>query len=527
MPFAPKTEARWLALGVAGAMLLAVLPALFASWLAPAGWQPIGTTVLNLTDAPVYYSYIDQGRTGGWWMTDRFTTEPIGQTLWQPLWWALGRVANFASLSTPMIYLLARIAAAGGLAVVIWWAAGWLFNSARERRWAVGLALFSGGVGGAAWLIAGTFGANIGVTPDMWVAEIFPALSMMHSPHFALVTAGLIGAYVGLERLAKTWRWRYLLTAMTGTVIVASLHPFHLVTIAIVVGARLASRAWYQESTRTYFFGAVGIGLVAALPGLASIWPHLTSPWLQLRAEQNIALTWPAWQTIVVLGIFSVAVVRFRDWPRADARIRLLLIWAAVAVIVVFLPFSFQRRLSQALAVPWIFLSVPILLQWLDRSRLRRWSAAALATVAGLGTLVALAIIWRGFVFDRGLSDPQLYISPDEQAVYAGLESLPGAPEAVLGDPTTGLRVAGLGRQKAVVGHEVETINFSEKRDAVEKFFRWPDPEYQRAVIDRYGVCWVVVGPRERGLGAGFNPGALSADPAIQTKTVLAYRTCP
>src|SRR5690349_6192031 len=106
---------------VAAAMLMATLPYLIGFAMRPAGYSLLGNSRVSAGDAPVYYSYIEQGRHGHWLMADVFTSEPYAATIWEPLWFIVGQVANIFHLTTPWAYAVARTVTMPVLILALWW----------------------------------------------------------------------------------------------------------------------------------------------------------------------------------------------------------------------------------------------------------------------------------------------------------------------------------------------------------------------------------------------------------------------
>lgn len=518
------------------AMAVAALPVLVGLLLRPSGYAYPGTTTIAPGDTPVYYSYIDQGRQAGPFMRDVFTSENFGPTLWQPLWWLVGRLAAWCRIGTPLAANAARVLAVPVLTAALWSALRWLFADRRSRRVGFVIALFGGGIGGlltTLWPHLMTAWAQ--PPPDLWVSEAYPFLSLWASAHFLLVTAAIVYVLTAMERIDGRMTWRNMCCPVVVAVATLSVHPFHIITWMMVWMTMTIAR-WVKDGRFPWRYAAAWIViLIAASP----VWLYYGlglrfDPLVSGRAVQNVNLAAPI--GIIVIGIgFLLPLALWGAWRHAHASPqRLWLIaWAGATSVAMYMPLAFQRRLSQALIVPFAWLAVPAILVLWDRFR---QPAVRVAVGAGLaiGLLVSPAAvihtITQAFLAERQSPQEYFYLSPEYQALVRFMQSS-GAPDvpllASLGDSNI---LAGLTGQTVYVGHPVETIHFEAKYAAMKKFYG-RDDETVAAQFARYqGICFILDSPRSRTYGRSLGRESW---PFLQkiwsgpTMTLYRTTTCP
>jgi hypothetical protein len=130
----------------------------------------------------------------------------------------------------------------------------------------------------------------------------------------------------------------------------------------------------------------------------------------------------------------------------------------------------------------------------------RRWRWAVV--VLGVTALVpSNVVVLTAMAASAGRAGPWTHMSVDEAAALDWLAQQP-VDEVVLASPDLGLFIPAWAGQRVVYGHPFETLQAEVRRQEVEAYFQAGQTE----VAERYGVRYVVVGPRERALGAEAPP---------------------
>ncbi len=495
--------------------LVALAPYLFGQALTPTGYQFQGNTVLAPGDPNVYYSYIEQARQGAVLMRDVFTSEAHPATLWQPVWLVLGWVAKITSLSAPVTYAIARIIAVGMFLLVARWAVRTMWPERPIRR--AGLMLLVAGTGLSGIVVAiqgGSPDALLQLPPDVWVSEMSTLLSSWASPHFLLITSGYLFVLLSVERLAdQLWTRRWLLVGMV-SLLTLSIHPFHIITW-VTLWLSLTIWRWVvtKEFPWKYVQGWVGVVVMSAPAMVYYLTGLLVDPIVIGRALQNINTSPSAWFVLLAmapwLAIFAGGVIRGKS---NSSRVPVwAIIWAAVQLLLIFLPFSGQRRLMQAMLIPWSFMAAPIVASWwgsVQQSVIKKTILAGALFVTFFSSAICSGwFIMRDYSLERNSRVRwEYFLSPEYQKLFLYVKTNVPADQVILSSLWNGNLLAGFTARSVVIGHPVETLRYAEKLSAVRNFYAMTDTQKQRESLQQYRACYILTGPRENAYGQGFQP---------------------
>ena len=514
-PTTPNHRDRPFFIIAAIAIIIAATSPYLIGWAStPAGKMFYGNAVFAPADSSVYYSYIEQGRHGGPWMYDAFTSEAHSATLWQPLWWLIGRGAELFNLSTPVADMVARVLCLPILLGAVWWALGWVFSNRGQRRLAFILTMLSGGLGGLLTLwqtfpIGATWAAPI----DLWVSEAFASLTMLANPHFILVTAGIVFTLTAIERSWAERSWRLIPWAGLSAAVVFIIHPFHLITWLMIWGALTIGRAIAERRIVWGYIGRWSAVLVIAGPMILTyLVQYLTDPLTHIRAIENINLM-PDWSN-VVYGLIPLVPLALFGWWRLRGQARWwLLAWAGMTIVAMYLPLHFQRRLSQGISIPLTWLATPaIFYLWQRRPNLwlTRWGRGAAVGLVGIMTLTWPVMVGKTITsYDQDrLGEPRRfhYLSSDYISLAAYLRTNTNPHQPLLATFTNGNIIAGLTAHQVYLGIAVETIRFGEKLINAKQFYGTMTITEQQKFLQQTGICYVLDGPRERAYGTAWQP---------------------
>jgi hypothetical protein len=490
---------RWLALGLGmGVAVLSVLPYLAAERSVPAGWQ-FGGFLVNPLDGFSYLAKMRQGMEGEWSFVLPYAADPGPRACLFLFYLALGKLTGAMSLPPIFTFHGARL-----LTTVLMFACVYLLleniSMTRFARWvAYSLCL---AMGGLSWLTAavGVLGS------DLMIPESMLWFSGLVNPHFPLAAAALACGMLAFVLRDPTWRTVAL--GLSAGLVLGLVQPFVLATLWSVGGAFLVLEALAAAHRRQPIRPAVFPGLVALAAMAAGggpwvvydLWVSTTHPVLSIWSRQNLtpspgsAAYLAGFGVLLAWAVFGI----IRDRPLRHASVRLMLVWAVVGLVLLYLPIGLQRRLSLGLAIPLAALAgmgigaLPAAPNW------KRF-AAGVTLAAGFPSILLVA---ASGVAGASLAGGPLVISEGELQAYTWMGEHLTEESLILSAMMTGNRIPAFSSARVVIGHPFETPNAAAEEQWVQHFFQDPcvDSDLLQAVRQR-GVTHVFYGPEEARLG--------------------------
>jgi asparagine N-glycosylation enzyme membrane subunit Stt3 len=221
---------------------------------------------------------------------------------------------------------------------------------------------------------------------------------------------------------------------------------------------------------------------------------------------------------LAIVGIWII--VRQRLNPASAEW--LVLLWAVITVVLVYLPFDLQRRLINGLHIPVCILAAIGLSRWLTHIRLklgrRRLITNSVVTIGALGTLLVWSFPLLGMLTppSESVTTALFFLREEEIVALNWLRENSNSNDVILASPRLGMFVPDQTGARAFYGHPFETIEAEAKKSMVEKFYHGeietvsPPPDF------------VIYGPSEQSIG---QPKNLTEYPVVfSTKNVVVYK---
>lgn len=531
-----RAERCWLAIAIALTLIVVNLPYLLGA-LRP-GDAPFSGVVMATADMYSYFAKMRVGAGGSLLYHNAYAVEPHRATaLFQP-YLLLGRLAaGRAGARVPigrlaLAFHLARVALSVPYLLLLYHTVALFLAGPRRRRIAWLLAVYGSGLAWVAVLVSGNpmvFGGPL----ELYVGEVTGFLALMTLPHILLARAAMLGGLLLLVRAVESGRaWRAGLAGACW-LLMADAVPFYLIGAAGLVGAWMLFR-WQQR--RAFPLRLMLYGMLAGLPGGAFAVLNLI-----LMAGDPVYAAWSAQNSLPlppVLSLLSsfglqaaiaapaaVAVLR-RRMPRAD----LLVGWALAALLLMATPVPYRLRLVEGLFVPLSVLVVIGFSAALQRASWLAQRAAAVVLAALLLPSCGLVVGGAAAVALNGWEPATRDAATADVLECLRRQSPPGA--VVLSAEPTGGMLPAAAPVRAVLGHGFETPDHDRKAAEVAAFYGSGMTDAGRiALLDRYDVRYVVLGPAERAAGrqtltaAGepFDPAALSLEAACPTGGAIVF----
>ncbi len=511
----PAVRERIFLIGVSIVLLaLVTVPYLIAN--SAAGNDHIfGGLLFNPQDGYSYLAKMKIGWQGEWLFQLPYTAE-YGKGAYLYLFYILlGHLARWLELPQILIFHLARL-----LAIVILLRALYRFFETYlvEKRVVYLAFVLSVLASGAGWLLL-PFGV---ITSDFWVAELYPFLSCYANPHFPLSLALLLVLLLQGNGTKSTSSLIHVgsLWIILASVILAMLSPFSLV-IALVIWVGLAIWEALQGCQRLKLgailarIGLIGVGGAPVL--IYQLYAIRSDPILSGWNAQNITPAPPAWDILISLAPLILLVpFSVRTIISKNHSARLLVVWVAAGLLLLYIPWSLQRRFLVGLFIPVAALAAMVV-GWKFADIRRFWLAGSILLLLAIPTNLLLLQAAKYGIQTR---DSHLFLTNDEAAALAWIENNTPENAVVLAAPSTGLFIPAYTGRRVIYGHPFETVDAEVKRELVERYFEGED---QSSALDLHPrVDFVFYGPRERAFGG--NIARTESSIMYRNESVLIYR---
>lgn len=512
--------------------LVTTIPYLIALARTPSG--TVFTGVITAQDDTFsYLAWIKQAAGGHILMRDLFTSEQQTARFFLPLWIALGWTANVTGLPVAIVFHAARILSSL-LVLLAAWAVGRCVMKSRTRlRFLVWMVGFSAGWG---WVVfaagdlisillgkSGVHGYKMGTMPvdiNMPEATVFrSAFCQVHmNVGAALICFALVFAFRAIFKRNRT----YALFAGLLASVLAVVHPYEIVVTTVVACAILAACFVFRPAGTTALPRMDLLWIAAAffagnLPGLGYL--------LYLRGVDTVLREWLSTMSTLspnpfqyLLGFgFLVALAiagGIQLWQGGKLAGQLLLVWIVVQSLLLYAPFSFQRRLVEGLQIPlcaaaasgvfWMLGRIHTRPRWRLRRRLLLSSVVVLCSLTSIGFII-------GSAAGLGEPDPRRYLDASlvDSLKWLGDNAAPDSQ--VMSSYMTGNVVPTYSGLGVFLGHYDQTIHSGQKAEEVAAFYSgWMTDSEQRAFFERNHLTYCIYGPFEHALSANFaQPGFL------------------
>jgi len=456
--------------------------------------------LINPQDGFSYLAKMRQGALGAWSFLLPYASAPGEPVLLFVYYLALGHLARLLGLPLLYTYHAARLLGTLLMFLAAYALLELCLQQVRARWAAFILILFGSGLG---WL-----GLPFGIWGnDLLIPEAIPWFSGLTNAHFPLACAVLLGLfYALLDRQGPLPRRATL--AASCSLALALVQPFALLApplaaagwslIEILRERRvkpLMEVVWGQRDTAII----VGAALLTSLPILLyDLWITQVHPALRSWSAQNQTPAPPLLESLLGFGLplLLAALALWRSPESRTPAARLLAAWFAVGLLLVYLPFSLQRRMLLGLYFPLAGLA-GMGVAWLSERGLRFVPALGIMLVLGLPSNLVVA---AAGVTAAARMDPGVTIRDDELQSYRWLETNAPRQALVLAGPINGNRLPAFTDVRVLYGHPFESPEAEMAKRLVTALYGGGEGTEQ--LLRAHQFEYALYGPEERSLGS-------------------------
>ena len=525
---------RWFFVTASVILVLTLIP-IYAGYLAQTPAQNFAGVVYDRQDFEVHKATMVQGAQGHLTYSLMFTTEQGSAKAVKGFYLLLGRLAGAMRLEPTFAYHAARMFFGLLALVMIFLFLTAVFPDIPARRASFLLAATASGLG---WIqLIFNWQPIAQLSPiDFWLIDLYEFFSLVTFPHFSAIAILILSIAMAFDRFLTDRRLIYWIQAAAASLVLIAFQPFSI-AIANLAVAGVALGHW--RVNRKLDWGIVISGLMLLmiqLPLLIYNWLVFYSDpyWEQFRL-QNVLLSPPPVYYLLGIGVLGpLAVLGIRHvWIKRDRLGIMAATWVIGAFGLAYLPTLLQRRFTAHLTIPLGLLAVMGVRSLFPQipddkteqagSSLRKWIFPLLV---GLAMPSSMYLIAAGSAYVNNVPSELYDPAPLIEAVdWLGEHA--DIDQAVLSSPRTGLIVPGRTGLKVYIGHPIETLHYSQKVAAVDRFFNEEgmSTEERLAFLETCGCSWIIQGPFEREANGDLQLQALpELHLAFENEEVTIYR---
>jgi hypothetical protein len=486
----------------------------------------LGFQRINRSDTPYYYSLIEQAKNGHFLFKYNSTPEPHPYFIFDPFWLSVGILAKTLNLSSTYAFQLAKFLVIPIFLISSYFLLSFFFEEKEKRKWGFLILVFASGWG---WfflyllsLIPGMsvngvidlrkFVDQKGVFHfpiDLWVPEAFSFLSLYNSPHFGF-SASLIFLIFFLSLLFfESKKLRYSIVAGIFCTLLFQFHPYYIPTIFVTLGIFiLISSLTKRKLNFSYLFHYFFLLFFSFPPIFYHLYCVFKIPVRASHFSKNILITPPlpylliGYGPLIFLGIYGLSLLLKNKEKREKDLF--LISWFFAEIFLIYCPLiPFQRKLTEGFQMDLAILTTFALFRikdWLIKKSIPiRFTLLEKILLVFLISVSNFTIVGNDIV--SYLEKNEMFYLKKE--VEEGMEWIKkNTPEdsVILSSPITGNLLLAFIDRPVYLAHPHITVNFEEKKEKVEKFFRGGEEKFLR----EEGIDYIFVTAKERE-EIGFN----------------------
>lgn len=503
-----RTEWRWVIIvsGLLAALTLVPYAWALASNQGSEAVRFMGT-LSSLENGANYLSSIEQGRRGAWLFEMYHTPEAHNGAGFSLFYIFLGHVGHVTGLSNVAVFHLARVATSLFMFLALYQFGATVWVRLRPRRLFFTLVAVGSGLG---WLML-LFSTDP-VAADMRIPEAFPLFAAFTNPHYPLsigCLALIASTYVTVFRRGHQAEPSVDNGGLTVLLLAIALSVIQPTALLPIGGALMLYVIMRYNLTRQFPVHELRWASMLWLPALPLLVYYVAVfQFNEVMAQfnaQNEAPSPAVYQYVVGYGLLLI--VALPGLARAVRRFerdgdQLMLLWFAVNVVDLYLPFNPQRRLTLGLIIPLAYFGVRALEDYWFYKIPRDWRAPALIAVVVFlvpSHILNFGLPLYGAVIEKesGLS-AGLLVESDYWDAIQWLDEQPVSGAVVLASPTISAWIPAYTGNRVVFGHPTETVPSEERFSQVEDWYLGKDCTTLLDDALPFHVRYVLWGPREQ-----------------------------
>jgi hypothetical protein len=386
--------------------------------------------------------------------------------------------------------------------------------------------------GGAGWLQLLFNSAMLkSISPiDFWLIDAYVFFSISIFPAFSFTLALMAGALNLYLDYLKTGKWQTIVFISLLAVASQITNPIAFAVVDVSLAGATFILWWKNKKIELRHFYALSLIALAQIPLLGYNFIILQhDPVWSLFTIQNQTLSPPpiyyiwGFAPFWIFAIYGI-ILAFREQHLAMGTMAL---WVISGFVLAYFPFFIQRRFLFGITIPlgilaiyglsrfikFISIKLPDLLK---REHLIYFAYISLASISFIYFILGMSL------FMQTHPEGKFYPRDLENAIV-WLDKNASPNDFLLADITTSQLAAQRTDLRVYVGHEIETLNFENKKSGMEAYFEGNSPENW---LKQTKAQWVIYGPYEKKISNSFTPES-EMELVYENKSVIIYKVKP
>ncbi len=442
--------------------------------------------LVNEGDYFVYLSFIEQGRDNVF-IKNLYDYQADQATLFNPLWFSVGQVAKFSSNiiayhSFRLLFTLAFIA-------MLWWWLKKIFENYKKRILALATILFANGLG----VLFLSFRPNTGVSPvNLWVSESNTFLNLYQGPLFSLSQALILLVFALFISAYKKSLNKLIPIYFLISLFLFISHPYELVIINFPLTVWVLIEFW-QKRNKKIFYYLFWLYLSSLIGGLYYLW-LFQDPSMARYREQNIVSSGNILEYFFGFGLVTIfsfigAWLAIKKRWIKNTYLKFLLVWALSGWLMVYLPLSFNRRLSNGWHIPLVILSF-LAIAYIYKKVPNLFKGGLIAIIA---ISLFFDTLYHVLLYtDQSYNDSRganVYSSVQRKSIYEIMDLTMANDSIVLTRELEGNRLPAYINARVYIGHSIQTWEADKKNEETKKI--WTSQENISSWLKEHNIDYI------------------------------------
>ncbi len=477
-----------------------------------------------------YIMFQRQAMEGKTWQRNQCTPENLPNRYFNIEWWLMGRLARWSGLTLIQIHHIDRIISVFLLTFTVYYFLCVVLGSLYQRIFAFLLIVYGSGLGWIIWLVNFLLNTHYPYTWDIQGVQVFGY--MINKPHFirGFVFGTLMFAY--LIRGYQTGKFVYFILSGLAGLIHLIIRPHYAPETFIIYLLLPAIYCWttHKLDKKLYLYSVIALAI--HIPAfIYYAWLDMVDPLgIKMWTIKYEFLAKPGFliEYIIGIGWTFLCCVIFLPYLLKQAKtsisVLMLLFWIFVTWFVCNLyPFW---KLGQEAGFHVFYVASPALAiggtwNWIQEKVninekfaffTKKWVIISVCCMLFIVSIPTTAYVYINMFTSIKNGHPiwTYTISKDTYDALRWLNENTPEDSIVLATHRTSQFIFAETHCKTVTGNQTLTINFSQKNAEVERFFAEVDCDiFQRYLLNKYNVDYVLFGPYAKQLSGNIIPSAL------------------